>query len=107
MRTYVGAGWHIYTLTDRVVELRKEDHAFRVLTGGDGFVRVRVDPEMTREQAVTIAIETALKLDAKIAEMAALGILKSSRSINRYREVTDQLERLFAIPDEEDKRYHA
>ena len=52
VRVNVGAGWHIHHLTDRVVELRKEDAVYRRFTNRDGYVRVRIEPQMTRQQAL-------------------------------------------------------
>ena len=78
MRAYIGAGWHVYHITDRVVELRKEDVGYRFFTGRDGYVRVRVEPQMSRDQAVERAIKMAQANDAALGVKIAGKMLPPS-----------------------------
>jgi hypothetical protein len=77
MRPYVGAGWHIHHVTDRVIELRKDDPIYRRFTGRDGYVRTRIEPEMTRAQAIEKALNVAQKNDELLALRVSKQLLPS------------------------------
>jgi hypothetical protein len=68
MRTVLGAGWYLYHLTDRSIELRKDDWAYRKLVGRDGYVRIRAEPGMDRNDLINKAVEMAKRNDAAVAK---------------------------------------
>lgn len=103
----IGAGWAIHHVTDRTVELRKDDLTYRRLTGSDGYVRVRVEPQMTRQQAIELAMGEALKNDAKISELVARQLMPNVGRLNQYRSEQNRLRNVFAVPSEEEKVYRA
>lgn len=100
MRAYVGAGWTIHHLTDRVVELRKDDPVYRRFTGRDGFVRVRIDLEMTRAQALEKAIEFAQKNDELLALRVSKQLIPRKHALAAYQGKSVQMERAFATPED-------
>lgn len=85
MGVHLGAGWSIYHLTDRVVELRKDDHAYRSATGRDGFVRVRAEPGMDRTAMIEKAVTMAQRNDEALALRLSKQLLPSAHSLARYR----------------------
>jgi hypothetical protein len=101
MRPYVGAGWHIHHLTDRVVELRKDDPAYRRFTGRDGYVRVRIEPEMTRTQALEKAISFAQKNDEQLALHVSKLLLPSKHALAAYQRRQVKMARVFGTPEDE------
>ncbi len=103
----VAPGWSIVHLTDRVVELRKADHAYRRWTGRDGFVIVRVEPQMTRDEALTKAVEMAHRNDAELGLKIAARLMPSEAALGKLRRRQKQLAHVFGIPGEEmsEKRY--
>ena len=105
MRADVGGGWYIYHITDRVVELRKDSPVYRDLTGADGFVKVRIEPEMTRDQALERATQEALKLDEQMAHRVTAQLIPTARGVGRYRQTIKDWASVFAISTEERKRY--
>lgn len=103
MRAYVGAGWHIHHITDRVVELRKDDHAYRRLTGADGFVKMRVEPGMTRATALEKAVEAAQKCDEELSFRVAKQLIPKPRNVGKYRMELHRMEKAFGIGNEDEK----
>ena len=67
MLATLGAGWRIVHCADRVVELRKDDHAYRQYTGRDGYVRYRAEPGTERDAMIDAAIQRAVRMDAELA----------------------------------------
>lgn len=100
MRLAVGGGWQLYHVTDRVVELRKEDHAYRRFTGRDGFVRVRVEPEMTRAMAIERALEFAQKNDELLALKVSKRLMPSKHALAAYQGKAIRMERAFATNED-------
>lgn len=64
-------GWRVVHLTDRSIELRKNDYAYRRVTGRDGYVRMRAEPGMDRAGLLDEAFNLALKNDELLAERLA------------------------------------
>jgi hypothetical protein len=73
--TVIGAGWRVHHKTERTIELRKEDATYRIITGRDGYVRVRVEPGVPQDFMVNTAIAYAQMNDAKLAVMVAQQIV--------------------------------
>jgi hypothetical protein len=103
MRIRVAPGWDIVHLTDRTVELRKDDVAYRRLTGRDGFVLVRVEPQMTRDEAIAEAIKMAERNDAELGLKVARQMMPSAVSLARYRRRQRQLSHVFGTPEDESR----
>ncbi len=68
MSVSLGAGWRLVHLTDRCIDLRKEDAAYRSEFGHDGYVRVRGEPGMDRAALIELARTKAQESDAALAE---------------------------------------
>lgn len=100
MRPYVGSGWHIHHITDRVVELRKDDPAYRRFTGRDGVVRVRIEPEMTRTQALEQALTFAQKNDELLALRLSKQLLPSKHALATFQGKAVRMERAFATAED-------
>ncbi len=100
MRVYVGAGWQLHHLTDRVVELRKESAVYRRFTDKDGFVRIRVEPQMSRDQALQRAIAEAMKQDEALSLRVARQLIPSGRALEQYRAEQRRLAPAFATPED-------
>lgn len=96
----VGAGWHIHHLTDRVVELRKDSYEYRRFTDRDGFVRVRIDPEMTRAQALEKALTVAQKNDELLAVRVSKQLLPSTHALAQFQGKQVHMARVFGTPEE-------
>lgn len=107
MRVYVAPGWRITHLTDRVVILRKDDHAYRQWTGQDGFVVQRIDPDMTRDEAISKAVQMAERNDAELGLKIAARLMPSQVALGRLRRRQRQLAHVFGIAGEEEheRRY--
>lgn len=84
MRAYVGAGWYITHLTDRVVELRKDDPAYRRFTNRDGYVRVRIEPQETRQHALDKAVTMAKRNDEALALKIGQQLVPSKAALAAY-----------------------
>ena len=67
----LGGGWRLIHVTDRSIELRKDDVAYRQFIGRDGYVRVRGEPGMSRADLLAQAITIAQQNDAMVAERMA------------------------------------
>jgi hypothetical protein len=63
----IGAGWKLVHLTDRCIELQKDDYAYRKYLGRDGYVRYRVEPGYDRSAMINEAMALACSNDAEIA----------------------------------------
>lgn len=88
-------------VTDRVVELRKDDVAYRRLLGRDGFVRYRAEPGMDRYTMIERAKELAQKDDEAVADMLARQVVL--RSTGRYQAQQRHLASVFATPEEPER----
>lgn len=71
MSLHLGGGWHLWHLSDRSIELRKECPIYRNVLGRDGFVRIRSEPGMDRHGLIEKAKDTAIANDARLAEIVA------------------------------------
>lgn len=100
MRVRVAAGWDIHHVTDRVVELKKECPIYRKVTGRDGYVLVRVEPQMTRDEAITRAVEIAEQNDAALGLKVAKQLMPSAVSLARYHTRQRQLATVFGTPED-------
>jgi hypothetical protein len=100
MRAQIGGGWAIHHLTDRVIELRKDDYAYRRFTERDGYVRVRAEPGMDRQQMVNKAIEMAKRNDAELALRIGKRLAPSLQSLADYTNKQVQMNRVFSTPEE-------
>jgi hypothetical protein len=98
--TRIGPGWDIVHLTDRVVELRKPDYLYERFTGKPGFVRVRVEPQMTRADAVNRAIALAQKNDEMLALRAAKQLLPTKQALAEYAGKQIRFKPAFATPED-------
>jgi len=101
VRAYVGGGWHIHHLTDRTIELRKHDIAYRAVTGKDGYVRVRVDPEMSRAEMVKKAIDLAHQNDERLAVIIGERMMPSKAALARYQGKQLRMAPAFRTPEDE------
>lgn len=64
-------GWRVVHLTDRSIKLKKEDYAYRKVTGRDGYVLIRSEPGMDRQVLLDKALGVAIKNDELLAERIA------------------------------------
>lgn len=101
MRVSVGAGWHLYHLTDRVVELRKDDPVYRRFTGRDGYVKTRVDTNETRQTALERAIRMAQKNDELLAVRVGKQLMPSKAALARYQGKQLRMVPAFGLRDQE------
>jgi hypothetical protein len=100
MKAAVGGGWVITHLTDRVVILRKDDVAYRRLTGDDGIVVCRSQPGMDRQEMISQAVKQARKSDAELANKAASDVLPTGRQWQDYRDKIRALRGITVTPEE-------
>jgi hypothetical protein len=96
----IGGGWHVFHLSDRVVELRNPDYLYHRFTGRPGFVRVRVEPQMTRDDAVNRAIALAQQNDEALALRATKQLVPSLHELARYQGKQVRLSKAFATPED-------
>ena len=99
MGVHLGGGWQLVHLTDRVIELRKDDHAYRQIVGRDGYVRVRGEPGMDRNTLINQAVAMAQRNDERLAEMVARQIVP--RRLGGYQMQQRQWGRVMATPEDE------
>lgn len=99
MAVVLGAGWQLVHLTDRVIELRKDDAIYRRMTGRDGYVRMRAEPGMDRQGLLNKAVEMAKTNDARVSDFVARDILPST--VTRYQMRQRTLATTFGVPGEE------
>jgi hypothetical protein len=100
MRANVGGGWQITHLTDRVVELRKDSYEYRALLGRDGYVRVRIEPQETRQHALDRAVKIAQENDAKLAMQVAKGMKFDKAKLAEYSRKQLRMVPAFGTPEE-------
>ena len=107
MSVRVGAGWELAHLTDRVVELRKDDPVYRRLIGHDGFVRVRAEPGMDRNGLIDKAVKMAQRNDEEVSRRVAKQLMPSVVSLAKYRREQRRLAPAFGVPghEPEQRRY--
>jgi hypothetical protein len=103
VRVRVAAGWDLHHITDRTVELRKEDAVYRRLTGRDGYVLVRVEPQMTRDEALAEAVKIAERNDAELGLRVARQLMPSAVSLARYKRRQRHLAHVFGTPEDESR----
>jgi hypothetical protein len=94
----IGGGWRLVHVTDRVIELRKDDVAYRRLLGRDGYVRVRAEPGMDRNAMIEKARKLAQENDQRLADLAGRQIIL--RSTGRYQRQQQRLAPAFATPED-------
>jgi hypothetical protein len=80
----IGNGWTIYHETDRTLELRKDSHDYRRLTGRDGFVLVRGEPGIPKHILFEQASEKARELDNEVARRILLELMPTRNSLGTY-----------------------
>jgi hypothetical protein len=98
MRQYFGGGWWIRHYTDREFVITKEDYLYRQVTGEDGYVKVAVQPGLSREELYKEAERIALQCDAKVMEFVARDVLPDMAS---YRMKATPVNKLFETPESE------
>jgi hypothetical protein len=98
MRTYVGGGWYLHHLTDRCVELRKDDVIYRRLIGRDGYVRVRGEPGIPREALLAKASLLAMKNDDEAAKKIAAQV--APRNVTQYHALQRRFAPAFGTPQD-------
>jgi hypothetical protein len=103
MKLSIGSGWEIVHLTDRVVEIRKDDWAYRRITGRPGFVRVRGEPGMDRQELTNLALETARKNDEELAKRVAKQLMPTARSLAKYKKEQATYGPIFRTPEEPER----
>ncbi len=94
----LGAGWRLVHLSDRTIELRKDDAIYRKVVGRDGYVRLRSEPGVSRETMLTKAVEMAQRNDARLAEIVARQIVP--RRLGGYQMRQQGLAHAFGTPEE-------
>lgn len=100
MRVHVGNGWSIVHLTDRVIELTKDDYVYRRITGADGFVRVRAEPGFNRNDLVNRAIQQTQRCDEDLSYRLAADVFPSARGSAQYRDKLRALRAKFETPED-------
>jgi hypothetical protein len=99
MSVHLGAGWRLVHLSDRVIELRKDDATYRRFVGRDGYVRLRAEPGMDRNALIEKARDMAQRNDEALAERVAKQFMP--RHVTRYRQRQAELAGAFGVPGEE------
>lgn len=94
----IGNGWWLFHVTDRSVELRKNDATYRRLTGRDGYVRVRGEPGMDRQELINRAVDMAKECDASLAELVAAELMP--RNVGQYQIRQRELSTAFGTPED-------
>lgn len=103
MKPYVGGGWAIHHLTDRAIELRKDDYAYRRFTGRDGYVRLRAEPGMDRTALLHKALTMAQKTDADLALRIGKGLAPTVQALADYTGKRVVMEQMFRTPEDEQR----
>lgn len=103
MSAYVGGGWRIHHLTDRVVELRKDDYGYRRFTGRDGFVLMRGEPGMSRAEIVAKAVVMAQRNDEALALRIGKRLAPSLQSLADYTGKSVRVTQAFRTPEDADR----
>lgn len=99
MRTRL-ANWTIHHLTERTVELRKDDWAWRRYTGQDGVVIVRAEPGMDRGKMLDRAFTLAEQADADLSQRLAKELMPSGKQWADYRRKCRQMKQIFGTGQE-------
>jgi hypothetical protein len=94
----LGAGWTLIHVTDRVVELRKEDATYRQVVGRDGYVRVRGEPGLDRQSLIDRAVAMARRNDALLAERVAKHLVP--RRLGGYAMQQKRMATAFGTPED-------
>src|SRR5690242_1802542 len=97
----IGNGWKIHHLTDREIELRKDDYTYRILTGRDGYVIIRAEPGMDRHIMVQKAISLAKKNDDVASLRMAKRLAPNMRDLANYTGKQVKLAKVFETPESE------
>ena len=100
MKAHIGGGWCITHLTDRVCEMTRDDVAYRSVTGQDGFVRVRAEPGMDRQQMIERGLEQARKSDDKLSLILAEKPMPNAKGVGKYRDQVKALSSKFTTGEE-------
>ena len=100
MKAYVGAGWYIWHITDRNVQLRKSDPIYRKLTGLDGFVNYSAQPGYDTGRMLDEAIEKAKAEDEKLAFLVAQDIIPRGSKVQTYQMQAHRLNKGFRTPED-------
>jgi hypothetical protein len=100
MKAYVGAGWYIWHITDRNVQLRKSDPIYRKLTGLDGFVNYSAQPGYDKGQMLDEAIQKAKAEDEKLAFLVAQDIIPRGSKVQNYQMKAHRLNKGFRTPED-------
>lgn len=104
MPVQIGAGWHLHHVTDRVIELRKDSYEYRRFTGRDGYVRVRVEPQETRQHAMQRAVRMAQENDEFLSLRIAKQLPFGKAQLAEYAGKQLRLVPAFATKDQEPER---
>lgn len=100
MKAYVGGGWYIHHLSDRVLEIRKDDHTYRKFTGADGFVRVRGEPGIERATLFERTLRLADKCDTAMAFRVASDLIPTAQAVGDYRQQIERMTPVFNTGEE-------
>lgn len=100
MAVTIGGGWTIHHLTDRVVELRKDDYAYRRATGRDGYVRIRAEPGMDQQTMIAKAVGMAKRNDEALALRLSKQLLPSAHALAAYQSKQVRMVRAMSTGDE-------
>lgn len=98
MSVHLGAGWRLIHVTDRVIELRKDDATYRRILGRDGYVRVRAEPGMDRHALIDQAVQMAQRNDEELSQRVARQLMPTK--VDRYQMRQRELAMAFATPEE-------
>lgn len=85
MNAHVGNGWRITHLTDRVLEMEKDDYTYRRVTGRNGVVRIRAQEGMDRNLMIERGLKMANKCDGELAMRVAAQNLPTGKALAEYR----------------------
>jgi hypothetical protein len=97
----IGAGWTIHHLTDRCVELRKDDYSYRRFTGRPGYVKVNAEPGMDRQTMLNRAIDAAKRNDAELGLMIGKRLAPSLKQLADYQGKQVQWAPVWGTPEDE------
>lgn len=103
MNAAIGGGWAITHLTDRCVELQKNDWAYRRFTNRDGFVRVRAEPGMDRQTMIQTAIEMAQRNDADLALRVGKQLAPSLKQLAAFQGKQVRMNEAFSTPEDPER----
>jgi hypothetical protein len=99
MRTRL-ANWTIHHITERDVELRKDDPAWRKYTDQDGVVHVRAEPGMDRAKMIDRAYTLAEEADAMLSQKLAKELMPTGKQWSEYRRKSRQMAKVFGTGEE-------